>query len=207
MSKQIEGLASLVSNIEELPLSGDDLLTIARSLNMTKSKFMIYEDLHNIESLDQVFEDKYVACYLLLQIRGDNAPVVGHWVCLIFHRDRNQYYYYDPYGLSIKEDLSLTHEHSHIENLLKGKNIIVNTHRHQLMKDDVNTCGRHAVLRSVFWHLKGDEYHKHVIEPCIKNHQVNNPDTLVALITGLISRTDEPLIAFFNKYEFDADNR
>lgn len=192
--------------IEALPLSGQDLIDIADSLNMHSVKWMIYEDLHNIKSIDVLFGDK-TAIYLLLQIRGDNAPKVGHWVCLMHHKEKNEYYYYDPYGLSIAEDLSLTHEHRHIEDLLRGYNFKVNKHRHQLMKDDVNTCGRHCVLRSVFYHLNGDEYNRHVIEPCIKKRLVHNPDVLVALITGLISKTDIPLIEFFDKNENDMHNK
>jgi hypothetical protein len=205
MPEKIRGLANLINNIEELPLSGSDLISISKSLNMLTSKFMIYEQLHKINSLDQIFGSHFTACYLLFQIRGDNQPI-GHWTCLIYHRDKNIYYFYDPYALSIDELLELTHEHDHLKKLLSGRNFIVNKHRHQLMRDDVNTCGRHCVLRSIFWHLKGDEYHRHVIEPCIKNHMVRDPDVLVSLITGLISKTDEPLITFFNKYENDKDN-
>ena len=45
-----------------------------------------------------------------------------------------------------------------------------------------------------------------MIEPCIKNHQINNSNTLVALITGLKSQTDEPLIEFFNRARYDEHN-
>ncbi len=193
----------LVNKIEEIPLSGDDLIKIARCLNMKRSSWMLYDDLSKHRSVEEIFTDKYEAMYILMLIRSEDptASTVGHWVCFIFHRERNEYYWYDSYAIDIGQELALTHEPDTIIQLTKGINLgAINQKRHQVFRDDVNTCGRHACLRSVFWHLNNDEYDKLVISPMVPR-PIKTAEDLVALFTGLASDSDEHLIAFFNRKE------
>ena len=193
----------LVSKIEELPLSGDDLIAIAKCLNMKRSKWMLYDDLAKFASADEIFGDEYDAIYILYQIKSEDPTQssVGHWVCWINHRDKDEYYWYDSYAIPIAKELEITHEPDTILQLTKNLNMgSENTNRHQIFRDETNTCGRHCCLRSVFYHLNNDEYDKLVIRPMIPHH-IQTADVLVALMTGLASETDEHLIAFFNKKE------
>jgi hypothetical protein len=193
----------LVSRIEEIPLSGDDLIKIARCLSMNRSIWMLYDDLAKFSQPDEIFKDKYEAIYVLLQIKSEDPTksAVGHWVCFIFHREKNEYYWYDSYGIPIAKELSLTHEPDTILKLTKNVNLgMENKHRHQMFRDDVNTCGRHCVLRSVFWHLDNDEYNRFVISPMVPR-PIHTADNLVALLTGLAAESDRILIQFFNKKE------
>lgn len=192
---------NLVLKIEDLPLSGDDLIDIANCLGADRVKWMLYDDLDKIENVDQLFGQDFDSVYLLLQIRDPSKnSTVGHWVCFIYHRERNEYYWHDPYGLKIIQDLSFTHEPDHIIKLTKNLSIEENTHRHQEFRDTISTCGRHCCLRSVFYHLDPEEYHNLVIKPVVPS-MIKKADHLVALITGLSSQTDRPLITFFNKKE------
>jgi len=192
----------LVNNIEEIPLSGDDLLAIAKCLNVTRVKWMLYDDLEKFKSVDELFGNEYDSVYILLQVKDPDTGTasVGHWVCFMYHRDFEEYYYFDPYGLTITEDLSLTHEPDFILQITKGVNVQENNIRHQVMRSDINTCGRHCVVRSVFFHLNNDLYNKLVIQPIVPI-PIKTADVLVALFTGLASESDAHLIQFYNKKE------
>ncbi len=193
----------LVEQIEEIPLSGDDLISISRCLNMKRSTWMLYDDLSKHESVDDIFSDKYEAIYVLMMIRTQDPTQsqVGHWVCFIYHRDKDEYYWYDSYAIDIAEELALTHEPNTIIKLTKNINLMaLNQHKHQIFRDDVNTCGRHVVLRSVFWHLDNNQYHKLVISPMVPR-PIQSADKLVALMTGLTSESDIHLIKYYNKKE------
>lgn len=193
----------LVDKIEELPLSGDDLINMAKSMGFYNVRWILYKDLEKYDNVDQLFEDKYHAVYVLLLIRSDKIgeQSIGHWVCFIYHRERDEYFWYDSYAIPITKELSITQEKDTIVRLTKNINLgSENVHQHQLFRDDVNTCGRHCVLRSIFHHLDNEEYHHLVVNPLIPS-RIKNADVLVALITGLVGKTDEPLKAFFNKKE------
>ena len=193
----------LVSKIEELPLSGDDLVKISNSLGNSKVTWMLYDDLKKYQHPSQIFGNKYIAVFVLMQIRSDDPgkDSIGHWVCWIYHPDKDEYYWYDSYAIPISEELAITGEDRTI--LLLTKDIHLgdaNIHKHQLFKNDVNTCGRHCALRSVFYHLDNERYHHLVIDPIVPL-PVTTADILVSLITGLVSKTDQVLINFFNKKE------
>lgn len=189
---------NLLSGLEELPQSGDDLINMAKCLGLRKVKFILYEDLKKHKSIGELFGGSQ-AIYILLQIKNPEtgeAEAVGHWVAFIHHIERNIYYYYDPYGLSIEEEIALTHDDGLIKKFTSQAKVEVNKIQHQKFADDISTCGRHCVLRSIFWHLDNQQYDK-LIFKSIK-HKLE-PDEIVALITGLISDSDEPLKKFYNK--------
>lgn len=198
----------LIHRIEEIPLSGDDLLEIAACLGTVRSKYMLYGELVNFRSLAELFGDDpssnagvktpVDSIYILLQIKNqEGVGSVGHWVCFIFNRDKHEYYWFDPYGLQITEELSITHEPDTILRLTSGVTVDQNDVRHQAFSHEVNTCGRHAVLRSVFFHLNNTEYDKKVMRPI--RLMTKSGDTIVALMTGLASKSDAVLIKHFNK--------
>ena len=81
--------------------------------------------------------------------------------------------------------------------LLSGVNIDVNRHQHQRFKNEVQVCGRHTVIRSLFHFFTNDEYNSLVIAPLIKSRQVCDADTLVSLMTVFLSKSDEVVRMFF----------
>lgn len=189
----------LVTRIEEIALTGDDLVSIANCVNTTRVKWMLYDDLVKFRSVEELFGKDFDSIYILLRIKNqENVGTVGHWVVFIFNRKDNAYYWYDPYGLKIPEELAITHEPDFIVRLIKGIVLDQNVKRHQTFSSDINTCGRHCVVRSIFNHLNNDEYNEKVIRPMVPV-PVRTADALVALMTGLAPESDRPLIAFFNK--------
>ena len=182
---------NLIQILEDTPLSGEDLITIATKLGNPNTAFMLYDDLENVSRIEDLFQNSVNSVFLLFQIRHDNGvQSVGHWVALSMLEDGTTIYY-DPYGLSISEDLVITSEPDFILRLLNNKNVDVNDRQHQDIKTETNVCGRHCCLRSVFHLLTNDQYHEIIIAPMIKSKQVANPDVMIALITGLLSSSDD----------------
>lgn len=191
---------NLISRLEEIPQSGDDLVQMAKCLGAQRVKYILYDDLKKYNNLKELFGGS-LSIYILLQIKNletGDVESVGHWVCFIHHEDRGVYYYYDPYGLSIEQELAITHEEGLIRKFTSQARVEVNSFQHQEFSDEVNVCGRWCVLRSIFYHLNNLLFDELVVRS-IKH--ILKPDELVALVTGLISTSDAPLVKFYNKQE------
>lgn len=182
---------SIVINLEKIPLSGDDLIEISSKMGNSDVSWMLYDDLANINDISELFQGNINTVFLLLQITHTNeVSSVGHWVNIMIDGNDN-ISYYDPYGLSINEDLIVTKEPDLLSRLLKGRRVEESTFRHQSFKHETQVCGRHCCLRSVFNFLNNKEYNDNVIQPLIVSKQVKDPDVLVSLITGLLSKSDD----------------
>lgn len=182
---------SIVINLEQIPLSGDDLIEISSKMGNSNVAWMLYDDLVNINNISELFQGDINTVFVLLQITHTNeVSSVGHWVNIMRDNDDNLSYY-DPYGLSMNEDLIVTKEPDLLTRLLKGRNIDENSFRHQSFKHETQVCGRHCCLRSIFNFLTNKEYDANIIQPLIVSKQVKDPDVLVSLITGLLSKSDD----------------
>ena len=183
----------LIARLEELPLSGSDLTEMSNKLGVVNTRFVQYADLRE-ESLDSLFAG---ACcvYILFEIIDRTGMVrdIGHWAVLI--KNKKGLVYYDPYGLSVSEDLKLSGEPPWLERILRGHKVDVNTRRHQEFRDETNTCGRHTVARSLFHFMSNQQYHNLVIRGVLKH--VDSPDTFVSLLTGFLADTDQVIQTFF----------
>lgn len=178
---------NLIKGLEKIPLSGDDLTIMARKLGVETS-FILYEHLegHTLESLPE----KLFILFNIKDRSGMNRPI-GHWALLM----QKPLVYYDPYGLKVSQEIMVSHKEQFLNEILRGKRVDVNIHRHQQIREETNTCGRHAVVRSIF-NISNDQYNKSVIVPSLVH--VDSPDTLVALITAFLSESDLVLKDFFN---------
>lgn len=184
----------IVSLLESIPLSGDDLITIATKMGNPDVSWMLYDDLADVRKIEDLFQNSVNTVFLLLQIRHtDGVQSVGHWVALSMLEDGTTIYY-DPYGLSVNEDLLITSEPDFILKLLKNRNVDVNKFQHQDLKHETNVCGRHTCLRSIFHFLTNNQYNDTIIAPLIKTKQVANPDILISLITGFLSKSDDVVL-------------
>lgn len=193
---------NLINELEKIPLSFEDLYEIYNKLSNVKDKIrvMLYDDLEKIKTINELFNNGgewYVGCILLLTLHNSGSSV-GHYIALVNHYDKKKIYYYDSYGLSIEQDLGLAHEHRFIYRLLAGQNVQINPYRHQKFINNVNDCGRMCCLRLLFYHLDNIQYHNLVFKP-IKSRYHIDEDAIVSLITGLLSKSDDVLIKFFNK--------
>ena len=186
--------ADLINILESIPLSGEDLITIASKMGNPNTTWMLYDDLDGVNRIEDLFADDINTVFVLLRIRHTNGvESVGHWIALSILEDGTMVYY-DPYGLSPQEDLIITKEPDLLSRLLVNKKIDVNKFQHQDIKHETNVCGRHTCLRSIFHLLTNNQYNDTVIAPLIKTKQVANPDILISLITGLLSKSDEVVL-------------
>lgn len=158
-------------------------LTIAQLQNLVGPKntnhcrWLVYDDLQKFKSIEELMEPGAVV--ILLQIETKSAPLVGHFILLLDHK--THYEHFDSYGLLMDEELKLTNEH-HLTNIFgkSRKKIVDNTTRLQMMREDVNTCGRWVVARLLLRDLELDEFLgviKYFIRPS---------DDLVAAMTLLL---------------------
>lgn len=186
----------IVAEIETIPLDGVDLESMSQSLGNSATKSIMYDQLDD-ETLSSLF-DGVNAVYILYEIINKDGKTdkstVGHWVCLLKNGDK--LCYYDPYGLSISQDLHITGEPDHFTRLFKGVKVGVNSVRHQKFRDELNTCGRHCVSRSLFWRLSNEDYDKRVIKPILSGRQVKDPDVFVTLLTAFLDKSDRVLSMF-----------
>lgn len=184
---------NLINRIEEIPLSGVDLNDMSRALGQLHTKSILYEELEEIQKIDDLFNDVNTV-YILLNIQGERMGTVGHWVALI--KNKNGLVYYDPYALALSQDIELTGEKPWLEILLsKEPSVDYNIFRHQKFKDETQTCGRHTVIRGLFWFMTNAEYNRLVMLPVL--NFVKDPDTFAALLTGFLGPSDRVITEFF----------
>lgn len=144
--------------IEEYPLSDADIHQLLQGI-----RILTYADLQGVADIDQIFDDAGRAIMLF----ATESPTVGHWIALMKNGDRIDYF--DPYGLKPEETKKwLTQEELEVLNedepllthLLRasGHKVYYNPYPFQSKKDDINTCGRHAVVRLLFKDMDLDDY-------------------------------------------------
>ena len=185
----------IVSRLEEIPLSGNDLEHMSRAMGR-EARAVNYSDLRD-ESLESLFSgsDVVFVLYQILNKDGHSPgqggkPVVGHWICLL--STPTGIMYFDPYGLSISEDLHVTGEPDYFSSLLSGQKVDVNPFRHQAFRDEINTCGRHCVSRGLF-PCTNKQYAEY-IESIKKARDVKNADVYVSILTAFLDPEDRALL-------------
>lgn len=129
-----------------------------------KILFVLYDDLEEIEDIEELFKPEYNNCCLILIRTGPN---VGHFVC-ITKDENNIITFVDPYGDHPDDQL----KHTNIEYypelsrlLLNHKGPIeYNNYKLQSLKKykghTVNTCGRHCALWMKYKDIDIDDYIK-----------------------------------------------
>lgn len=125
---------------EKKPLGIDDLKTMAN----VPINYILYDDLKG-QTLDDIFRDTPLAIILLQIHNGKDIAPVGHWIALLKFDDHVEHF--DSYGLSIGEELSFTHDEDFLGKILTGTPVRENRKQLQRFREDVNTCGRWAVVR------------------------------------------------------------
>lgn len=130
-----------------------------------KIKILTYPELEQYKNIDELLYpyDKVIILYL-------TSENYGHWVAL-FKINHNNIEFFDSYSMKPDEELKLIGEHvrnvnnqttPHLSHLLydSNYNIHYNDVRLQKMKNDVNTCGRHCIVRLACDKMFIDDYVK-----------------------------------------------
>jgi len=152
-----------------------------------KTKILTYTNLPRFNNINQLLEPfkNFILLYL-------TKPNYGHWVCVLKHPDRIEFF--DPYGGNNIPDNELdmidhnvkkitNQDYPYLSKLLydSGYPIEYNNYQFQEHANDINTCGRHCIVRVLFKHLLLDEYYDHMNQLCKKYNM--NYDELVTYIT------------------------
>ena len=170
----MEGLGE----IKSYPLSDDDI----RKILGRDIKILTYADLAKLKDIRQAFDSKG-RCILLYLTMSDTS---GHWVCML--NRGNSIEYFDPYGdapnhalktISAEERQEYGEERPYLTDLMKasGMPIYYNTYPFQKDKTDVNTCGRHSVMRCLYAPYSLDKYKS------IMDGSGMTPDNFVSALT------------------------
>ena len=149
MPKQ-QPLDKIVLDAEKIPLSGSDLERITEG----KANIIKYSDLHQYNSIDEVFGTK--EAIIILYLKKSNF---GHWCCL-FKPDwkPETLYFFDSYGFQMDQEIKYSDEqlrlHSgkevpHLTHLVQNSNYYLqqNDFQYQSKEHHINTCGRWAAMR------------------------------------------------------------
>jgi hypothetical protein len=182
MSKKItfEGKAkNFVDNIKERSLTDDDF---EKAID---TNIFTYPYLENVRDIEEVFDEEGRALMLFLT----ESESSGHWIALL--KKGKIIEFFDPYGIGPDEQRKwltedkleeLGQDTPLLTNLLRkakaeGYKIIINRHRFQKDKDDINTCGRHALTRLIFKKLSLPQYKAMIDKSKL------SPDEFVSLYT------------------------
>lgn len=167
-------------------LSGLELL---KGLD-NKAEIIIYPDLLKYKTIDEVFKNKDVV-FLLYTYKKD-PNFYGHWTVLIKYPDNKTIEFYDPYNYKMDDELKF------VPNAFKKKynmlfpyltkllynskyKIEYNNYKFQAKAKDINTCGRHVLIRAVLRDINIDEYYK--LMKYLKKETGLNYDELVTYLT------------------------
>ncbi len=145
-------LNALIRNAESKSISGKIIQHATNNL----CRVVLYSELVQFSSLHDLFEG--YPCVILLYQTTDSQH--GHWVTLIDHRSTmNMISVYDSYGFGVIDaELAYTKFDKQFETS-NGQGLLaklfqntqvgyeVNDFRFQKMAQDIQTCGRHAIVR------------------------------------------------------------
>ena len=148
-----------LTEIKETPLSNEDI-----NIMLNGTKIFKYPDLEDMNSIDEIFDDQGRAVMLFLT-KDENT---GHWISL--HKKENIIYYFDPYGYDVDEEKEfipdykleeLNQEQPFLMDLFKKSKYKVYSNQYEFQNrnaKNVNTCGRHCVVRLIYKNLDLDDY-------------------------------------------------
>ena len=150
---------------EGYSLSDEDIQKVMGGVSLFK-----YPELHQMNSIEDAFDDKGRAMMLYLTEDANT----GHWVCMIKRGDTIEYF--DPYGgykpdserrwLTKQKQEELGQDEPVLSRLIHegGYKVISNPYHFQREGVDINTCGRHCCSRLLFSHIPLKEYKKMITE-------------------------------------------
>jgi hypothetical protein len=178
MNKQ---LVKYIHEAEKKSLSNNDILKLCNG----QCNVVTYSELPKYRNLDELL-GTFDACVLLYQT-GVNY---GHW-CAIIKINPKLVEFFDPYGFFPDSELKFvpqglrarTHQNfKYLSKLLYESpyQLSFNDDKFQKYASNVNSCGRHSVIRILLKHLPLEQYNE------LMNSTQFNPDFIVTFLTELI---------------------
>ena len=157
----MKNLDYAISQAEKVSLSDSDV----RELTKGKCRVMLYSDLMNFNTIDEVLEP-HGAVILLYQT---DERLYGHYIALFKDANNpNKLIFYDSYGLKMDEELKFSKYNikfmggivPHLSDLIHRSKYSVESNMKRMQKNnkDENTCGRYAALRVIFRNLSNTQF-------------------------------------------------
>lgn len=180
----------LLTRGKALSLSDSDIRRICHN----QCRIVMYNELVGFDNVYQLFEP-YNHCILFY---STTSNFQGHWVSLVHHEHSNTIEYFDSYGLSDRQLVSLAQDTYSDTNgrpiltelfeqarAVYGAKIVFNTIRLQSSNiTDVATCGRYAALRCRCNRLTNAQFVNLLTDKRMSS------DNLVVLLTAIASGPD-----------------
>jgi hypothetical protein len=168
-----------MEEIKDYPLGDDDI----RKILGNDIKIITYPMLGKMRNIDEAF-DKNGRCIMLYLTHDEHS---GHWVCMLNRGKEIEYF--DSYGEPPEEPLGdvprgklqqMDESSPYLTALLRksGKRVTYNHHAFQKTAGDINTCGRHAVVRCLYAQYPLSKYKK------VMDSTGMSPDNFVSALTA-----------------------
>ncbi len=168
-----------IGEVKDYPLSDGDI----RKILGNDIKIWTYPELKSVSDISKVFDPKGRAIILFLT----QSPTEGHWCCLLNKQKGIEFF--DPYGdppQGILQEIpkplrdNLDMNQPYLTNLLRksGRPIFYNDYPFQKDKKNINTCGRHCVVRCLYAPYSLEKY-KSIIDK-----SKMSPDDFVSALTA-----------------------
>lgn len=125
---------------ENVPITWDDIKNLAAG----RINLFLYDNLKG-KTLADLHKGTPCAIILLQIHNGRDVAPVGHWIAVIDTGSGIEHF--DPYGLTIDQELSYTHEEHYLSQILEGHHPFNSPYKFQKHREDVQTCGRWCVVR------------------------------------------------------------
>lgn len=172
-------------NLKELiyySLSDRDILDyFDNKINIFK-----YNELKNFDNIDDVL-GKYRRCIILFENKANS----GHWCALLEIKTKKgkAILFHDPYGLIPTDEMHYIpksfekisdQKKEYLLRLLYDQPLQVRYSQFRLQKlaSEVNTCGRHCIVRCEY-----PQYDEYEFDELMRSVKGLNPDELVSLLT------------------------
>lgn len=140
-------------------LSGTEVLDLLNN----KCNLVLYSDLHNIKSIQELLGE-YKKCVLLYHTSAN----YGHYCCV--YENNNTIFFFDSYGSipdtqlnflprDLKQELNSNHNYLIRLMYNSGKPVEYNQFQFQRREPHITTCGRWCVNRLRFPEISINDYH------------------------------------------------
>lgn len=129
-------------------------LTIGEIVDKIHCKSILYEDMANIDSINQLMPQTLILYQLAF---------VGHFCCVFINDEGINFF--DPIGQIPDDSLKYVrmdipnHDFTYLLELLSHSNLPVIYNEHRYQKNDSNTCGYWCTIRMIFSYLTNDEFY------------------------------------------------
>lgn len=171
---------AIIKQVIQQDLTGTEI----RDFVKDKYPLHMYQDLGRVNNLHDILGPQN-ACIILFPVQSATS---GHYTAIIYYEEINTLHYFDSYGFDWNQELKYSNQPITKQNLIgklfanaqqQGMKVTFNQNRYQVLKDGVNTCGKHCIMRLKFKYLREDEYGR------LMRHQKYTPDEIVTMATFL----------------------